>query len=70
MSRKLADSQTADPVFAYTVRETATVAAQLPVLEIADATASRQISLRALLATATTMPHKPLMGTLLMVSGT
>src|SRR5215470_12030284 len=46
VNRKLADSQTVDPVLAYTVKDSAIVAAQLPVFEAADATASRHTSPR------------------------
>ena len=46
MNKKLADSQTAEPVLAYTTRASATVAAQLPVFDAADPAASRHTSPR------------------------
>jgi hypothetical protein len=46
VNRKLADSHTVEPVLAYTARDSATVAAQLPVFDAADATASRHTSPR------------------------
>src|SRR6185437_13986772 len=46
VNRKLADSHTVDPVLAYTAKDSAIVAAQLPVFDAADAIASRHTSPR------------------------
>src|SRR5215813_15248156 len=46
VKRKLADSHTVDPVLAYTAKDSAIVAAQLPVFDAADAAASRHTSPR------------------------
>jgi hypothetical protein len=46
VNKKLAESQTVEPVLAYTTRASATVAAQLPVFDAADPIASRHTSPR------------------------